>query len=102
MGSTRAKPVTRSGCLAQGPEGGAQLGAERGRLLPGGEMAALPGPVVVDQLRIGLLRPALGRLVDLVREGAHGDRDLDPPRVEEAARREMRTVPVQARRGDRR
>ena len=64
-------------------------------------MAALGEPVVVDELGIRLLRPALRRLVDLVGEGAHGDRDLDAPRIEEAARRKMRVVPVEARRGDR-
>ena len=56
----------------------------------------------MDELGIRLLSPALRRLVDLVGESAHGDRDLDAPHVEEAAGRKiMPGVPVEARRGDR-
>ena len=87
--------------LRSGLKAALQLGGEGHRLLPGGEVAALGKPVVVDELRIGLLGPALRRLVDLVGEGADGDRDLDAPRIEEAARREMRIVPIEPRRGDR-
>ena len=92
----------RSDRLAQRLERGPQLRREELRLLPGGEMSALRKLVVVDELGIGLLGPALRRLVDLVREGADGDRDLDAPDVEEAARGDLRVVPVEARRGDRR
>ncbi len=65
-------------------------------------MPALAEPVVVDELRIGLFRPALRRLVDLVRERADGDGYLDAARIEEAAGREMRIVPIEPRRRDRR
>ena len=51
-------------------------------LFPGGEVTALGSLVVVNQLGISLLRPALRRCVDLVGIGGDGDRDLDPPHVE--------------------
>src|SRR5215831_7344345 len=70
-------------------------------LFPGGEVAAFGHLVVVDQLRIGLLCPAPRRLIKLIGEGAHGDRNLDAPGVEEASRGMVRVVPVEARRGDR-
>ena len=47
------------------------------RLLPRREVPALGELVVVDQLGIRLLRPAPRGLIELVREGAHGDRDGD-------------------------
>src|SRR5262245_1052423 len=61
----------------------AKLGAEQLRLLPRGEVSSLVEPVVVDELGKGLLRPASRRLVELVGERAHGDRDLDALDVEE-------------------
>src|SRR5690349_1520022 len=75
----------RRGRAAERPERRAQLGHEERRLLPRREVAALRERVVVNELRIRALRPAARRRVDLVGEGAHGDRDLDAPRVEEAA-----------------
>ena len=64
-------------------------------------MAAFGDLVVVDELGIRPLRPTPRSRVDLVGEDAYRDRDLDAPGVEEASRRMMCVVPVQARRGDR-
>src|SRR5262249_55420674 len=58
--------------LAQGPEALAKLSDENLGLLPGSEMPALRDLVVVDELRICLLRPAPRRVHDLV--GEHADR----------------------------
>src|SRR6266404_5616461 len=75
---------------------------EQVRLFPGGEVCALGEPVVMDQLWIGFLCPTLRRLVNLLCESAHGDRNLDAPHIEEAARRQIvRCVPVETRRRDR-
>src|SRR5437660_4425911 len=79
----------------------AQLVHEELGLLPSREMAALVEPVVVNELRISPLCPAPRGGIDLVREGAHGDRDLDAPRIEEASARDLLGVPVEARRRDR-
>ena len=64
-------------------------------------MAALVEPVVMDEVGIGALCPALRRRIYLVREDADGDRQLDAPRIEETTGRKMRIVPVKARRGGR-
>src|SRR5215813_2972968 len=77
------------------------LRSEELGLFPGGEVAAFGHLVVVDQLRIRPLRPTARRLIKLIREGAHGDRNLDAPGVEETAGRMVRVVPVKARRGNR-
>src|SRR5215471_5444944 len=84
--------------LSQGLEGRAELRDEDLRLLPRGEVTALCDLVVVDELRVGLLRPALRRLVELVRISRHGDGDRDALRGEE---RQL-ALPVETRRGDRR
>ena len=83
---------------AQRVEARAKLVREGLRLLPGGEMAALGQPVVVDQLGIGLLGPALRRGVDLVRKGADRRRQRDALGREEG---EL-ALPVEPRRRDRR
>jgi hypothetical protein len=62
-------------------------------------VAALVELVVMDELGIRPLCPAPRGRVDLVGEGAHGDRDLDALDVEEGR---ACGVPVEARRGDRR
>src|SRR5271169_2530164 len=86
----------------QRPERRSHLLNEELRLLPGGEVSALGKLVVVDQLRVRPLCPTPRGLVDLVGEGADGDRDFDAPHVEEACSvRDLRGVPVEARRGDR-
>src|SRR5882724_6712834 len=59
------------------PEASANLIGQEPRLLPGGEVAALVELVIVDQLGIGALCPGPGRLVEFVREDAHGSWDFD-------------------------
>ena len=76
-------------------ECGPQFIDENPGLLPRGEMAALGDAVVMDQLRVGPLRPAARRLILLAREDGHRDRDLDALGVEEAAL----ILPVEPRRG---
>ena len=68
MGSCR---VARRRGSAQRPERGANLLREQLRLLPRREVAALRRSVVVDEVRIRLLVPAAGGLVELLREDAH-------------------------------
>ena len=68
------------------------------RLLPGGEVAAFVDLVVVDELGIRPLRPALRGRIQLVGEDGHADRDLDALGVEEG----QLALPVEPRRGDRR
>src|SRR5262245_18627449 len=98
--ATRTPFPIASGSLAQRSKRSAHLGTEELRLLPRREVGALVELVVVDEVRIGLLRPTARSRVDLVREDAHSYRDLDAPGVEEASRRLVRIVPVEARRGD--
>src|ERR1700693_5314256 len=74
----------------------AEVAHEELRLLPRREVAALVVPGVKDELGIRLLRPALRRLIELLREGAHAGRDGDVLRCEE---REM-ALPVETGRGD--
>src|SRR5690242_13960344 len=90
-----------SAWFAQRPEGSAHLGTEQLRLFPGREVPAFGELVVMDEVGIGPRRPATRSRVDLVREDAHGDRDLDAPGVEEASGRMVRVIPVEARRGER-
>src|SRR5689334_63686 len=59
-------------------------------------MAAPVERVEVDEAGVGALGPAAGDLVYLVREGAHGGRDVHALDVEEA----HRVLPVQPGRGD--
>ena len=56
----------------------AEFLAEQRRLFPGGEMAALVEPVIVDELWIRLLRPAPRGGVDLLGKGAHRGRERNP------------------------
>src|SRR5688500_5633158 len=81
---------------AQRSKAGADLFHEQLRLLPGGEVPALVELVVMEQLGIGLLRPAPRHLIELVREDAHGYRDVHALRVEEA---EL-VLPIETSRGD--
>src|SRR5258708_3335270 len=74
----------------------AEVPHEELRLLPLREVAALVVPVVEDELGIGLLRPALRGLIELLREGAHARRNGDVLRREE---REM-ALPVETGRRD--
>src|SRR5262249_49285733 len=87
---------------AQRLERGPQVGDECRRLLPRCEVSALVVLRVVEEFGVRLLRPGLRRRVDLLGEGAHGDRDLYAPRVEEASLRgKLPGVPVELRGGDR-
>ena len=90
--------TSEHGHLPKRPESRADLFREELGLFPGGEMAALVEPVVVDEVGVRLLRPTLGSLVELVGEDAHGDRDLHALDAEE---REL-VLRVEAARGDRR
>src|SRR6185503_14394231 len=66
----------------QRSEACANLFAEGLRLLPSGEVSALGELVVVNEFRIGLLRPTPRGRIELVREDAHGNRDRDAFGVE--------------------
>src|SRR5882757_6590629 len=81
-GSERA-PAFLDRLLPKRPEAHAKLFGKELRLFPGGEMAALLHLVVVDEIGIGPLRPLPRRLVEFVREDAHGSRDLDALGTEE-------------------
>src|SRR5215212_2180880 len=81
---------------AQRPERRPELLAEDLRLLPGGKVAALVDFVEVDEVGVGLLCPAAGRLILLAGKDRHGDRNGDALGVEEAAL----VLPIEARRGN--
>ncbi|MNL11724.1 hypothetical protein D3C87_1325700 [compost metagenome] len=68
--------------LAQRPEARADFFRERPGLFPRREVAALGQAVEVNQLRVGTLRPASWRGVDLVGEHTHGNRNGDVLRRE--------------------
>jgi hypothetical protein len=68
--------------------------------LPGGEVPAAVDLVVVDEVGEGLLGPAARRLVDLVGEDAHGNRDGDVLDGEVAALVLVQPLPVQPPGGD--
>src|SRR5580658_9353570 len=64
----RQAPPRVSRRLTQRAERGSDLGAENRRLLPCREVAALVGLVEIDELVIGLLRPAARRLIAFARK----------------------------------
>ena len=68
------------------------------RLFPRGEVTADVVFLVIDEFGIGLFRPTLRRLIDLVRKGAYAGRDGNALHVEEA---EL-IFPLQPGRRDRR
>src|SRR6185295_8605564 len=74
----------------------AKLRREEVGLFPRREVSALRKPVVVDELGIRLLGPALGSLIELLGERAHRRRDLDVLRSEE---REL-ALPIETGRRD--
>src|SRR5439155_12280259 len=80
---------------SQGAKRSAQFLGEELGLLPGGEVVALVDLVEVDEVGVGLLGPATGRLIELVREHADSGWDLDVLDVEEAER----VLPVKTSRG---
>src|ERR1700680_329527 len=71
--------------LAQRFEGCTHFRHEERRLFPCREVRAFGKLVVVDELHIRFLCPALWRLVDLLRKRTYADRKLDAPHVEKAA-----------------
>src|SRR6185436_15558578 len=81
-------------------ETGPEFGHERFRLFPRRKVSALGEPVVPEQLGISALGPTLRGLIDLVRIGHHGYRDLYTPDVEEAALGDLPGVPIKTRRGN--
>src|SRR3954469_2511340 len=88
--------------LTQRSERRSHLGTKQHRLLPSGEMAAFLEPVVINEFRVRLLGPASRGRIDFVRESANGDRERDASDVEEtSSRRNLRRIPVEARRRDR-
>src|SRR5579862_1288705 len=88
--------------LAQRFEGCTHFRHEERRLFPGREVRAFGKLIVVDELHIRFLCPALWSLVDLVRKRTYADRKLDAPHVEKAACRQiMAGVPVETRGRDR-
>src|SRR5688500_3294597 len=89
-------PPSPSCGSAQRPEAYAYLFAEQLRLFPGREVPALVELVVMDEVGIGLLRPTLRHLIELVRKDAHRYRNGDALRVEEA---EL-VLPVKTSRGN--
>src|SRR4051812_38558619 len=100
-GERKGAPVASRG-TAQRFERRTHLGDEELRLLPGREVGALRELVVVNEFWVRFLCPAPRGRIDLVGEGAHSDRDLDAPYVEEApCRQVVRGVPVEARGRDR-
>src|SRR3954471_3485950 len=82
--------------LPQRPEPGTDLVDEQLRLFPSREVPALVEPVVMDQVRIGVLCPLPRPLEELTRKHTHGYRDGHALRVEEP---EL-VLPVEATRRD--
>src|ERR1700722_1980371 len=70
--------------LAKRSERSPDIFSEQFRLFPSGEVSAFQGPVVVKQIGISFLGPALRGLKDLVWKSADGNRDLDPSGIEKA------------------
>src|SRR6266566_1155247 len=66
-----------SGRFPERSKAHAKLFGKKLRLFPGSEMTALFHLVVVDEVGIGPLRPVPRRLVEFVREDAHGSWDFD-------------------------
>src|SRR5438105_14450594 len=64
-----------SGRFAEGSEASPDFFREGLRLLPGGKVAALFELVVMNELGVGALRPALRSLVELFGKRADGDRN---------------------------
>ena len=71
--SRASPPVSRR--LTQRAKRGSDLGAKNSRLFPGREVAAFVDLVEIDELVIGLLRPAARRLIAFARKDGHGSRD---------------------------
>src|SRR5450755_1683161 len=83
--------------LTQRSERFSELLTEELRLFPRSKVSAFREPVVVNQFGIGFLGPALRGLIDLVRKGAHRNRDGDVPGGEKSTL----IFPVETSRRDR-
>src|SRR4029453_19371829 len=86
----------------KGSEAHAKLFSKKLGLFPGSEMTALFHLVVVDEIGIGPLRPVPGRLVEFVREGAHGRWDFDALGTEKGELKIgiVQALPIEASRRD--
>src|SRR5918997_303414 len=82
--------------LPKRPKRRAKLFCKELRLLPGGEVAASVDFVEVNEVGVGLLRPAARRLILLAGKDGRGNGDGDALGVKEATL----VFPVQARRRD--
>src|SRR5215213_9618094 len=82
--------------LAQRPEARANLVCEEVRLFPRREVPAPGDLVVVDEVRVGPLRPTPRGLILLAGKDAHGRRDGDTFGIEETAL----VFPIETRRRD--
>src|SRR5437764_4392385 len=77
---TATRPAVKRRCglsSAQWLERRPDLGREQLGLLPGGEVAALAGLVVVGEVWVGLFGPAARGAEDLAGERGEADRELD-------------------------
>ena len=83
---------------SQRSEGSSDLLTKKFRLFPGREVTALRESVVVDQFGIGFLCPGLRSCIDLIGKNAHGSRDRDTFRSEQA----KLAFPIETSRRDRR
>src|ERR687894_1929987 len=86
----------KHGHLPKRPERRAKLLCKELRLLPSGEVAASINFVEVNEVGVGLLRPAARRLILLAGKDGRGNGDVDALRVEEATL----VFPIEARRRD--
>lgn len=59
--------------LTEEPEAGEKLLGKELWLFPSGKVAGFLNLVVVDEVGVGTLRPASGRLVEFVGKHAHGN-----------------------------
>src|SRR5215203_2533666 len=80
----QARDRWNTGVLAQRSQASANLFHEELRLLPCRKVPTLVELVVMDEVRIGLLCPTPRHLIEIVRKDAHGYRNGDALRVEEA------------------
>src|ERR1700730_15654491 len=83
---------------SQRSEGSSDLLTKKFRFFPGREVTALWESVVVDQFGIGFLCPGLRGCIDLIGKNAHGSRDRDTFRSEQA----KLAFPIETSRRDRR
>ena len=100
-------PVKSSCCLryfAQCPEAVAKFFRKELRLLPGSKVPTFVKFVVMDEGGVRFLCPTARALIELVWEGAHGNRDADALGTADALDTEIRELifPVETGSGKRR